>query len=391
MTLTATHSTQGRPVRSLRYDLAERPYLVIWEVTRACGLVCTHCRADAVRQRNPLELDTAEAHAMLDDIATFGPPRPVVVLTGGDPLERADLVGLVAHGTAAGLSMALSPSVTPLLTRAALIELRDAGAKAVSLSLDGGTAATHDGFRGVAGVFDATLAAARTVREVGFRLQLNTTVTAGNVRELPQILRFVLELEAALWSVFLLVPTGRGAGLDSLSPDDVEEVLHWLHDVSDHVAIKTTEAPHYRRYVLQHGGDPLAGPQARGEPENAGTGTRKDGSPPPAGTPPKRLHRAPLGVTDGKGVMFVGHLGEIYPAGFLPLLCGRFPQVSVVDTYQKHPTFLALRDPDRFGGICGVCEYHDVCGGSRARAYAVLGDPLGPEPDCVYVPRSKRT
>ena len=216
MTLTATHSTQGRPVRSLRYDLAERPYLVIWEVTRACGLVCTHCRADAVRQRNPLELDTAEAHAMLDDIATFGPPRPVVVLTGGDPLERADLVGLVAHGTAAGLSMALSPSVTPLLTRAALIELRAAGAKAVSLSLDGGTAATHDGFRGVAGVFDATLAAARTVREVGFRLQLNTTVTAGNVRELPQILRFVLELEAALWSVFLLVPTGRGAGLPTL-------------------------------------------------------------------------------------------------------------------------------------------------------------------------------
>ena len=385
MTLTATHSTQGRPVRSLRYDLAERPYLVIWEVTRACGLVCTHCRADAVRQRNPLELDTAEAHAMLDDIATFGPPRPVVVLTGGDLLERADLVGLVAHGTAAGLSMALSPSVTPLLTRAALIELRAAGAKAVSLSLDGGTAATHDGFRGVAGVFDATLAAARTVREVGFRLQLNTTVTAGNVRELPQILRFVLELEAALWSVFLLVPTGRGAGLDSLSPDDVEEVLHWLHDVSDHVAIKTTEAPHYRRLALQRAdlGDvdqtfPVGPLRAalRADTHAVLVGHR----PRPQGP------RPPLDVNAGRGFAFIDHLGLVYPSGFLPEVAGSVREKPFSEVYRSSPLLRSLRDPHALHGRCGACDFKAVCGGSRSQAYAATGDALASDPNCSYQP-----
>jgi len=235
----------------MHHDAGERPFIVIWEVTRACQLVCTHCRADAIRSRNPFELSTEQGYKLLDDLASFGTPRPLVVLTGGDPFERPDLPELVAHG---GLSMALSPSVTPRLTREVLVELHDAGAKAVSLSLDGASAATHDAFRGVTGVFDDTMDAARMVRDVGYRLQINTTVTRDTVHELPGILKTVLELGTTLWSVFFLVPTGRGKLLNALTAEDEEEVLHWLHDVSDLVAIKTTEAPHYRRIALQRAG-----------------------------------------------------------------------------------------------------------------------------------------
>ena len=205
--MTVAHA---RPVRFMHHDASERPFIVIWEVTRACQLVCTHCRADAIRARNPFELTTDEGCRMLDDLASFGTPRPLVVLTGGDPFERPDLPELVSHGTRIGLSMALSPSVTDRLTRSVLVELHEAGAKAISLSLDGATTETHDSFRGVEGVFDATLDAAHTVRDVGLRLQINTTVTSGNVHELPRMLLHVLDLDAALWSVFFLLPRSEG-------------------------------------------------------------------------------------------------------------------------------------------------------------------------------------
>ncbi|MFZ2530116.1 MAG: radical SAM protein, partial [Rhodococcus sp. (in: high G+C Gram-positive bacteria)] len=224
--MTATSTRPTRTIRTLRHDPNERPFIVIWEVTRACALACTHCRADAIPARNPLELTTEEGYRLLDEIAAFGAPRPIVVLTGGDPFERPDLPELVRHGTEAGLHVALSPSVTPRLTEPVLRDLRAAGASAVSLSLDGATAAGHDGFRGIDGVFDQTLRAARTVRDVGYRLQINTTVTAGNAHELPDILRTVVELGASLWSVFFLVPVGRGSALTPLDPTDAEDVLH---------------------------------------------------------------------------------------------------------------------------------------------------------------------
>ena len=234
--MTVDHA-RDRSVRLMHHDASERPFIVIWEVTRACQLACSHCRADAIRFRDPGELSTEEGRRLLDDLASFGAPRPLVVLTGGDPFERPDLAELVAHGTSLGLSVALSPSVTARLTRPVLVELHDAGAKAVSLSLDGATAGSHDSFRRVDGVFDATLAAARTIREIGFRLQINTTVTRGNVRELPRILQHVVDLGASLWSVFFLVPTGRGKDLEPLAAAEEEEILHWLHDVSALVAI----------------------------------------------------------------------------------------------------------------------------------------------------------
>lgn len=385
---------QARPVRFMRHDASERPFIVIWEVTRACQLVCTHCRADAIRSRNPFELTTDEGRKLLDDLASFGSPRPLVVLTGGDPFERPDLPELVAHGTGIGLSMALSPSVTDRLTRSVLVELHDAGAKAVSLSLDGATAESHDSFRGVEGVFDATLEAARTVRDVGLRLQINTTVTKGNVHELPRMLQHVLDLDAALWSVFFLIPTGRGKGLLPLTASEEEEVLHWLHDVSDLVAVKTTEAPHYRRIAIQRAG---VGPTGASELDDVfpvgplRSGLRIETAELLSGRNPRRRRpRPPIDVNSGRGFAFVDHVGMVYPSGFLPTAVGSVRDLSFPEIYRDSELLQQLRDPDALGGRCGQCEFRAVCGGSRSHAYATTGDPLAEDPGCVYQPASGR-
>lgn len=380
--------THKKPVRQLRHDPNERPFIVIWEVTRACQLACVHCRADAIKQRNPLELTTDQGKRLLDEIASFGTPRPLVVLTGGDPFERPDLAELVAHGTAAGLSVALSPSVTPKLTRPVLTELRDAGAKAVSISLDGASATTHDKFRQVPGVFDATRDALALVADLGMRLQINTTVTADNVGELPRILRQVLDAGASLWSVFFLVPTGRGSLLTPLTATQTEDVMHWLHEVSDLVAIKTTEGPHYRRLAIQREsvvaqeldevfpvGDVRA--QLRADTATVLTGDE----------PRRRSSRPSIEVNSGKGFAFIDHLGLVYPSGFLPESVGSVLEQSFVEIYREAPLMRALRSPNTFGGKCGYCEFQHVCGGSRSYAYAVAGDPLSEDPSCAYQPQ----
>jgi MoaA/NifB/PqqE/SkfB family radical SAM enzyme len=199
-----------------------------------------------------------------------------------------------------------------------------------------------------------------------------------------------------MWSVFFLIPVGRGIDEQRISPEQYEEAFErlWIQAGRQPYGIKTTEAPHYRRFVLQRHGDPLAGPSVAlaahpPTPNRADRGSENQRD--VQHGPRDRAHRAPLGVRDGNGIMFVGHTGEIFPAGFLPIECGRFPQDSVVNTYQNHATFLALRDPDQFGGDCGVCEYRYLCGGSRSRAYAVTGDPLAGEPDCVYEPGQRST
>lgn len=369
-------------VRLLRHDAGERPMITIWEVTRACALVCRHCRADAQHRAHPRQLTTAQGKALLDDIAGFGTPYPIVVLTGGDPFERPDLAELVAHGTALGLHVALSPSVTPRLTPDVLRELRDAGATALSLSLDGAVAATHDTFRGVPGVFDDTLRAARWVKEAGFRLQINSTVTRANVHELPEVLRTVLDLDASLWSVFFLVPTGRGSALQALAGPEVEDVLHWLHDVSDLVAVKATEAPHYRRVAIQ---------RARGEVAELGPLHRMLTAASASlreGREPRRTPRPPIDVNSGRGFAFIDHLGDVYPSGFLPQRCGNVTEQGFREIYRTSPWLRSLRDPAGFHGKCGSCEFAEVCGGSRSHAYAVTGDLLGSDPTCVHVPRA---
>ena len=349
-------------------DFARSPLMFYYEVTGACDLVCKHCRASAQEHAHPDELTTVQSKALIDQVAAF-PRPPHLVLTGGDPLKRADLFELIGHAVGAGLAVALTPSATPLATREAFQRAKAAGIVALGISLDGPDAATHDAFRGWSGSFERTLRILDDARELGIPVQVNTTITRRNFHQIDAMAELLAARGIAMWSVFFLVPVGRGVEEERIKPEEYEVAFErlWHHARHQPYAVKTTEAPHYRRWVLQHGGDPLEGPHGDGGPG-------------------KRMHRAPLGVGDGKGVMFVGHVGEIYPAGFLPLCCGRFPQDSVVDVYQHHPTFRTLRDPDRFKGACGVCEFRHVCGGSRARAYAVTGDPLAAEPDCVYEP-----
>jgi radical SAM protein len=375
------------PIRVLHTDVGDRPFIVIWEVTRACGLACAHCRADAMPCRDPRELSTKEGFALLDNLAAYGPPRPMVVLTGGDPFERDDLVDLVAHGTAAGLHISLSPSVTPRLTIEALRTLREAGAHVVSLSFDGASPATHDAFRGIDGTFDATIAAAATVREAGLRLQLNSTVTAGNVAELPDLLDLVAAMNPTLWSVFFLVPTGRGRLLQALPSSDVEQVMWWLHEISGVVPVKTTEAPHYRRIAIQRARDPKGAEPAGSLLQDL---RRRTTARPPSSSrhsgPPGRT-RPPLDVNAGRGIAFIDHLGMVQPSGFLPLAVGSVSERPFSSIYREAPLLRTLREPDLLGGRCGRCEFRAICGGSRSHAFAVSGDPLAEDPSCCYEPQ----
>ncbi|MEF8851787.1 MAG: TIGR04053 family radical SAM/SPASM domain-containing protein [Haloarculaceae archaeon] len=344
-------------------DTSERPIAFIWEVTQACDLACEHCRADAQPHRHPGELSTAEGKALLDQVTGFG-DRQLVVLSGGDPMKRPDLVELVEYGTDRGLLVSLTPSGTENLDRAAIADLADAGLKRIALSLDGGDAESHDAFRGESGSFESTLRAAEAVSEAGLPLQVNTTVCAQTVDDLPAIRERVADLGAVLWSVFFLVPVGRGAVLDGVSPERADAVMTWLADVADEApfGLKTTEAPHYRRVRRQ-----LA---TEGD-DGAGDAGPVDGKP---------------GVIAGDGFAFVSHTGDVYPSGFLPESAGTVPGDDVVDVYRDSDLFEALRDRDRLRGKCGACPYRGVCGGSRSRAHAATGDPLASDPLCPYVP-----
>jgi len=389
-------------------EFQRSPLMFYYEVTLACDLVCKHCRASAQECAAPDELSHEQSKALIDQVAEF-PRRPTMVFTGGDPLKRSDLFELIAHAKSRGLGVALTPSATPLATRGAFERARQAGVRNLGVSLDGVDAATHDAFRGFEGSFQRTMRMLADARDLGMAVQVNTTVTQRNVDQIDQIAELLAGQGIAMWALFFLIPVGRGMEEQRIEAGRYEEVFArlWHHARHQPYAVKTTEAPHYRRFVLEQGGDPLAGPASHGHGagHEAAPGGERDASghggagregaangggsphPKPAVHGGHRGHRAPLGVGDGKGIMFVSHAGEIFPAGFLPLGCGRFPEDSVVEVYQRHPTFLALRDPDRFKGRCGVCEYRYVCGGSRARAYAVTGDPLETEPDCIYIPR----
>lgn len=386
-TVTATPRAHSHApvVREVRHDLATKPFIVIWEVTRACALVCKHCRADAQHHPHPGQLTTAQGKELLDSLAAYDRPKPLVVLTGGDPFEREDLEELTAYGTSLGLSISLSPSVTPRLTRERVVALREAGGKAMSMSLDGATAATHDAFRGFAGTFDATVAMAPVINEAGFRLQINSTLTKSTIGEAPALLKRVLEMGAKMWYVFFLVPTGRGAALNCLDPDEREDVLHWLADVSDRIAVKTTEAPQYRRVVLQNQqGVPFAGGPLYRELTDKTTALLGERPANP------RRPRPPMAVNSGSGFAFVDHIGDVYPNGFLPLHCGNVKTQDFHDIYTNSPAFKALRDPDNWHGKCSVCEFHSVCGGSRSTAYALTGDIRASDPTCAYIPAALR-
>jgi radical SAM protein len=361
-----------------RSDFDHSPLLVFYETTRACDLMCRHCRADAQRRRDPAELTTLQARRLIAELTVF-PKPPLLVFTGGDPLKRDDVFELVGFAADAGLKTAMTPSATPLVTAPAVSRLRAAGLHRLAVSLDGATPRTHDRFRRVRGSFLRTLEIIRDANRCGLPVQVNTTLASHNLCELDTMAQVLSGLGGVvMWSVFFLVPTGRaGAGGRGgpvrLSADEAEAAFEtlWHHAARQPYAIKTTEAPHYRRFLAQKAA-------ARRRASGGGAGSAAGGA---AADAPHFV-----GTNDGKGVLFVSHTGEIFPSGFLPIGCGRFPFDSVVRVYQKSALFQALRDPDRLHGKCGACEFRKVCGGSRARAFAVSGDPLGEEPDCAYVP-----
>jgi radical SAM protein len=342
-------------------DTAERPFVLIWEVTQACELACDHCRADARPTRHPDELTTAAGKRLLDDAASFGDGQ-LVVLSGGDPMKRDDLVELVRYGTERGLRMTLTPSGTEALTPENIEALADAGLRRMALSVDA-PEGRHDRFRGEPGSFARTIEAAEAATAAGIPIQINTTVCETTVGTLPEVRDLVAELGAVLWSVFFLVPVGRGRLLTGIGPNRAEAVLEWLHETANEArfGVKTTEAPSYRRVALQRDGS------STDAPRRDAIGRRG-------------------GIVAGDGFAFVSHTGELYPSGFLPKSAGNVTEDDLVELYRGSPLFESLRDRDRLTGKCGACEFRRVCGGSRSRAFATTGDPLASDPLCAYVP-----
>lgn len=348
-------------------DFEKAPFTIAWEITRACAYACAHCRADAQPRRDPRELDTAEGRALIDRLAGFG-TRPILVLTGGDPLMRRDVFDLARHADERGLRVSLTPTATSLPTRARMREAREAGVRRVAFSVDAADASVHDRFRGFDGSFARTITGIENAQAEGMPLQINTTVCAWNVDQLERLVPLLAAWGVVQWSVFFLVPVGRGANLPMLSAAEHETVLGWLFELTGSAPfdIKATAAPQYRRIIRQR------------SKRTAGAGFQF----------PDGLHRpgGGKGVNDGRGFMFISHTGEVMPSGFLPLAAGNVRDQDPVALYREAPLFRRLRDPGALKGKCGRCEFREVCGGSRARAYGVTGDHLASDPSCPYQP-----
>lgn len=370
-------------------NFSQSPILVIWETTQSCDLACIHCRASALPARNPNELTTKQGYRLLDQVKEFGktakdatpalenngfsanraplgPPEPLIVFTGGDPMKRPDIFDLIRYSVSIGLRTNISPSATPLLTNEGIDQFKACGISRMAISLDGPDAASHDGFRGVEGTFDRAIEALRHAQTIGLETQQQTTVTRHNMHRLGEIADIVEATGGKMWSLFFLVVTGRAHAEDDLTAEEYEKVFEFLYERSKTASfqIKTTEAMHYRRYVAQRR-------KAEGLKDRPGSGSFRS-----------------AGVSDGKGFVFVSHTGEICPSGFLTIPAGNVKQESLVDVYRNSRLFNLLRDVDQREGKCGYCEFRNLCGGSRARAYATTGDYLAEDPRCSYHPQA---
>ncbi|MBE3038388.1 MAG: TIGR04053 family radical SAM/SPASM domain-containing protein, partial [Chloroflexi bacterium] len=341
------------------FDLA--PFTIAWEVTRACAYACVHCRADAQHTRDPHELSTDEAKALIERLAAFG-NSPILIFTGGDPMMRPDLFELIADANERGLRCSLTPTATALPTVERLNKAREAGIRRVALSLDAPRPEVHDDFRKVPGSWQRTMDILHRAHDVGLSVQVNTTVAKHNVEILHEMVPFIQEVGAVQWSVFFLVPTGRAMAEQMISAEQHESVFNWLYDLSQNAPfdIKGTAAPMYRRVAIE-----------RKRAESAGTPVTFQG----AGFQyADGLNRPTKGVNDGNGFLFISHIGEIQPSGFLPLTAGNVRTDDVVEIYRHSRLFTDLRDYSRLKGVCGTCQYKDVCGGQRGRAYGITGD-----------------
>ena len=375
----------------LNFD--ETPFLAIWEITQSCDLACKHCRAAAQPIPHPDELTNAEAKALIDQIAAMH--VPIFVFTGGDPMKRKDVFELIRYAADKGVQVAVTPSATPLLTREAMFKHKEAGLVRLGISLDGSTPEIHDTFRGLPGAWARTIQAIEWANEAGIPIQVHTTISRHNAQDLDNLCALFEKLAIVMWNVFFLVPVGRGQLGDMLSGEEFETVFGKIYELSHRVnfQIKTTEAMHYRRYLIQHNLEErrvshagMAG-HAGMHPHAAAAQAYEPGTP-TADAKTRTASWATRRVNDGKGFLFVSHVGNVYPSGFLPIHAGNVKQTPLQEIYRDSPIFKSLRDTSKLEGKCGACEYKEICGGSRARAYAVTGDPLAQEPCCIYQPKN---
>jgi len=317
---------------------------------------------------HPNELSFDEGTAFLRQIGDFGAPLPQLIFTGGDPLARKDLYEVIDAARNLGIGVSITPAATPALTREVLVRLKQHGVEGLGLSLDGSCAQNHDSIRGVPGTFDRTMQAIRWAQELEMPLQVNTLASAETAADVPAIYELLKPFAVTRWSLFFLISVGRGKVLQPLSPEDGEKLMAWVYDTSKIApfTVATTEAPSYRRVALERMRDEgLTGDQIKRSGAYRG-----------------------FGIRDGHGIMFVSNTGDICPAGFLPLVVGNVRRDRVADVYRNAAAFQSLHDPTQFEGRCGYCEYHALCGGSRARAYEATGNPLAEDPFCAYQPKS---
>lgn len=368
----AAGERQENNTRMVHADFNQAPFTIAWEITRACAYACVHCRADAMPRRDPRELSTEEAKALIERLASFG-NNPILIFTGGDPMMRPDLFELIQYAAERGLRCSLTPTATALPTTERLTRAREAGIRRVALSLDAPHPEIHDAFRQVPGSWQRTMDTLHRAQEVGLSVQVNTTVAKHNIDILHEMVPFIQEVGAVQWSVFFLVPTGRAMAAQMVSAAQHEHVFNWLYDLSKTAPfdIKGTAAPMYRRVAIERKRQETNG----GPITFQGAGFQyADG-----------LNRPTKGVNDGNGFLFISHIGEIQPSGFLPVTAGNVRTDDIVDVYRHSEIFTDLRDYSRLKGVCGTCQYRDVCGGQRGRAFGLTGDYMESDPACVLV------
>lgn len=366
--------------KKINYD--ERPILVFWESTKACLLACKHCRAEAIKNALPGELTTEEGFKFIESLTNFGKPYPVLIITGGDPLMRTDIYDLIEYANSLSIPVSLAPSVTPRLTRDSIRKIKELGVRTVSISLDGATPKTHESIRGIQGHFETTINTISTLVSEGITVQINTAVMRDNVLELPNIAYIVKNLGASIWEVFFLIKVGRGINAEEITPREYEDVMHFLYDASMYgFTVRTVEAPFFRRIVVWRKNNINRIEYAPTELYYQLVARLRE----TLGAPISEPKAYTVGTRDGKGIIFVAYNGDVYPSGFLPFPLGNIRVTNIVDIYRNNQILKDIRAAN-FKGRCGICEFKDICGGSRARAYATYKDPLGEDPACIYIP-----
>ena len=369
------------------WPFSEKPLLVFWETTKACMLACKHCRAEAILHALPGELTTEEGMKLIDDIASFGKPTPILVFTGGDPLMRKDFWDLLEYALDQGVRASVAPSVTPLLTSEAISRMARTGVRMVSLSLDSPYPHVHDAVRGVPGTWQRTLWAVREFHKNGVRVQINTVVMRDTVEGLADMVPLLKRLGVKVWEVFYHIPVGRAGREGDLTAAEYEDVGNFLYEASKYgIMIRTVEGPSFRRIALvrrlieEEGYEPPTEYPRPGRLYERLSSRLRELLGEPEGPPLAHT----TGTMDGRGIVFISHNGNVYPSGFLPLSAGNIRHRSLVSIYRKSLLFRTIRD--KIKGRCGACEFRDICGGSRARAYAYTGDPYAEDPACPYKP-----